>query len=67
MTHNIKVSARKLNHDLRNISNWAFQWNMSFNPDLNKNAQEVTITRKIKKKKFHPPLVHNNNIVFQLP
>ena len=31
------------------ISNWAFQWKMIFNPDINKQAQEVTFSRKINK------------------
>ena len=58
------VSARELNDDLRKISNWAFQWKMSFNPDVNKQAQEVIFSRKIKSN-IHPPLVFNINIVPQ--
>ena len=45
VTHDVNVSARELNNDLRKISNWAFQWKMSFNPDVNKQAQEVIFSR----------------------
>ena len=64
VTHDVKVSARELNDDLRKISNWDFQWKMSFNPDVNKQAQEVIISWKTKSN-IHPPLVFNNNIVSQ--
>ena len=36
---------------------------MSFNPDVNKQAQEVIFSWKIKS--IHPPLVFNNNILSQ--
>ena len=36
VTHDVNVSAREVNDDLRVISNWGFQWKMSFNPDVNK-------------------------------
>ena len=62
VTHDVNVSAKELNDDLRKISNWAFQWKMSFNPDVNKQAQEVILTRRIKSY-IHPPLVFNNDIV----
>ena len=41
------------------ISNWAFQWRMSFNSDLTKQAQEVIFSRKTKKL-LHPCLSFNN-------
>ena len=37
------------------MSNWAFQWKMRFNPEPNKQAQEVIFSRKINKID-HPPL-----------
>ena len=43
------LSAKNLNDDLNRINNWAFQWKMSFNPDPNKQTQEVLFSRKIKK------------------
>ena len=43
------LSANNLNDDLNRINNWAFQWKMSFNPDSNKQTQEVLFIRKIQK------------------
>ena len=37
--HNVDTSANELNNDLYQINKWAFQWNMSFNPDPSKQAQ----------------------------
>ena len=65
VTHDVNVSAREMNDDLRKISYWAFQWKMSFNPDVNKQAQEVIFSRKTKSN-IHPPLVFNNNIVSEV-
>ena len=35
---------------------WASQWKMSFNPDISKQAQEITFS---KKNVSHPPLYFN--------
>ena len=59
VTHDITTSANELNNDLKKISDWAFQWKMSFNPDPSKQAQEV-IFSSILKNVPHPPLVFNN-------
>ena len=59
MTHEITFSANKLNNDLKKVSDSAFQWKISFNPDPSKHAQEVIFSRKLKKVS-HPPLVFNN-------
>ena len=64
VTHDVNVSTRELNNDLKKISNWAFQWKMSFNPDANKQAQEVICSWKTKSS-IHQPLVFNSNIVSQ--
>ena len=37
----INESAKTLNIDLEKINQWAFQWKMQFNPDPNKQANEV--------------------------
>ena len=58
------MSVKNLNDDLNRIDNWACRWKMSFNPDLNKQAQEVIFSRKIQKSS-QPSLVFNNNIVTQ--
>ena len=50
------------NNYLKKISDWAFQWKMSFNPDPCKQAQEVNFSRKLKNES-HPPLVFNNGNV----
>ena len=44
--HNKHLSQTNLNNDLRNITEWAFQWKMQFNPDPNKQANEVYFTSK---------------------
>ena len=55
-------STTNLNSDLSKISDWAFQWKMNFNPDPNKQAQEVIFSREINKIN-HPPLFFNKNLV----
>ena len=35
------ISLSNLNEDLLKITQWAYQWKMSFNPDLTKQAQEI--------------------------
>ena len=42
----INKSCNDLNSDLSLIKDWALQWKMSFNPDPNKQAAEVTFSRK---------------------
>ena len=34
--HNIKKATNDLNNYLTKITKWAFQWKMSFNPDISK-------------------------------
>ena len=60
VVRDINTSAAHLNNDLRKISNWAFQWKMSFNPDPSKQAQEVIFSRKHQKVR-HPSIYFNNN------
>ena len=62
---NINLSATNLNSDLSKINAWENQWKMTFNPDPNKQAQEVIFSRKIRKTS-HPPLTFNNNSVKQV-
>ena len=47
------LSAADLNHDLKLISQWAFQWKMAFNPDPKKQATEILFSCK-KKPVQHP-------------
>ena len=62
--HDINQSGINLNDDLKKISSWAFQWKMSFNPDINKQAQEVIFSRKLQKSN-HPSLTFNGTCVTQ--
>ena len=62
--HDSNTSALDMNNDLAKINRWAFQWEMSSNPDPKKQAQEVIFSRK-SKATSHPPLVFNNNNVMQ--
>ena len=50
---------------MKKISDWAFQWKVTFNQDRSKQAQEVIISIK-SKKATHPPLLFNNNNVSQV-
>ena len=53
------VSAGELNHDLGLISQWAYQWKMSFNPDPTKQAEEIIFSHK-RRSQDHPPIYFNN-------
>ena len=65
VVHDINTYAIELNSDLKKISDWAFQWEITFNPDRSKQAQEIIFSRKLKKA-IHPPLLFNNNNVSQV-
>ena len=38
IVHDIDQSRKQLNDDLKKISDWTYQWGISFNPDLSKQA-----------------------------
>ena len=38
---------------------WAYQWKMSFNPDVSKQVQEVIFSKKAQRL-FHPTVLYNN-------
>ena len=40
------LTAIQLNEDLKTIATWAYQWKMSFNPDLSKPAEELLFSSK---------------------
>ena len=52
------TSANQLNRDLKIISEWAYQWEMQFNPDINKQTVQVIFSQK-KNKSIHPSLFFN--------
>ena len=53
VVHDITISSCDLNYDLNRVREWAFQWNMSLNPEPSKQAQEVILTRK-PQKSYYP-------------
>ena len=55
-------SSNDLNLDLRKISEWAYQWKMSFNPEPSKQAVEVYFSRKLKPP-IRPAITFNNNAI----
>ena len=57
------ISQCELNKDLQAISNWAFQWKMQFNPDPNKQAQEVYFSKKPNNVSSHPVSFNNTKVV----
>ena len=61
---NIDKATNDLNNDLTKITKWAFQWRMSFNPDIYKQAHEVIFSLK-SSIASHPPLIFNNIPVAQ--
>ena len=62
---NPSISAAELNHDLEKINQWAKQWKMAFNPDPNKQANEVLFSCKTKKVD-HPPIFFNGSPVVKV-
>ena len=52
-------STDELNSDLKNISDWAWQWKMVFNPDISKQALEIIFSMK-RVPSVLPPLVFND-------
>ena len=50
-----------INHDLEQISEWAFLWKMKFNPNPTKQAREIILSKK--KTVFIHPVVDFNNIL----
>ena len=59
IVNDIDVSEHELNSDLKKIFMWAYQWKMSFNPDVSKQAQEVIFSERTQKL-FHPTVLFNN-------
>ena len=53
-----QFSTEFLNRDLERISRWSWQWKLSFNPDLTKQAVEIVFSNKKIKNRLEP-LVFN--------
>ena len=58
--HDIDISAKELNSDLKKNSKWAFQWKMQFNPDPDKQVNQVIFSTK-SNNCSHPPATFNYN------
>ena len=56
------TSAEILNHDLTRISEWAYRWKRSFNPDPSMQVQEMLFSNKATKKNY-PDIIFNGNTV----
>ena len=57
--HDLDGLSAALNNDLVKIQEWAYNWKMSFNPDRNEQAQELIVSRKLRKD-FHINLSFND-------
>ena len=56
------AAAEDMNHDLELISRWAHDWRMSFNPDPQKQAVELLLSKK-RHEIDHPVILFNNTPV----
>ena len=65
VVNDASVSASRLNNDLAKIRFWAFNWKMSFNPDLTKQAKEVIFSKKKIVPGTHPSLIFYNSLIEQ--
>ena len=62
--HIINKATNDLNNGITKITKQAFQWKMSFNPDVSKQSHQVIFSRK-RSIASHPPLTFNNISVAQ--
>ena len=61
-------SASEVSDDLEQISYWAYQCKMKFNPDPNKQTNEVIFSRKTSSNNLlYPPIKFNNNEISKCP
>ena len=59
---NKDTSQDELNNDLQKVSDWAFQWKMQFNPDSNKQAQEVIFSKKAESNNSLPLICNKTKV-----
>ena len=62
VVHEPTLSSNDLNHDLKKIEEWSFNWKMSFNPDPLKQANEVLFSKK-RNAVNHPDIYFNGNVI----
>ena len=66
IVHAIDLSSKQLNNYLKKVLDWTYQWKISFNPDLSKQAREVIFSRKASRVD-HPVVTFNNSPVACTP
>ena len=66
IVHDVDLSSKQRNDDLKKVLDWAYQWKMSFNPDLSKQAKEVIFSRKASRID-NPVVTFNNSPVARIP
>ena len=54
----INKSVTELNTDVEKISQWSYQWKMQFNPNPNKQANEVIFSHKLISNNSSHPLLN---------
>ena len=59
LAHDVSTFASDINNGLKLMSDSPFQWKTTFNPDPNKQGQEIIFSRK-KKKSSHARVYFNN-------
>ena len=45
----VNTSVKEVNSELEKVSDWTFQWKMSFNPDPSTQGQQILFSRILKK------------------
>ena len=66
IVHDPNSAAIDINHDLSPINLWARKWRMPFNPDIHKQAVEVTFSKK-RCPPNHPSIFFNDVSVKNVP
>ena len=64
--NDIDIRNIDINNDLVKLSRWAYQWKMSFNPDINKQATKAYFSQS-RRKTLPPPIIFSNNHVLTSP
>ena len=60
----LQITLNNLNKDLEKVHKWATQWKINFNRGTTKQAQEVILSRKLKKNVYPPLLFNNANVTW---
>ena len=63
--HDNITASNELCQDLNLINKWAYQWKMSFNPDLTKQATEVFFSTKTNQPALAPLTFNNSNVAIE--